>query len=106
MVEMAKKRPAKKKAAAGSGQKKRKKKKMRLTLKSRSLKQTDSYSDAVGWSVSGRVLEDPSAGATEESSKIKHQCTLCGSVMMVGKPKRAKYTITCPHCEHVDDFSS
>jgi len=102
---MAKKRPSKKKAPAGGGKKKRKKK-MRLTLKSRSLKQTDQYSDSVGWSVSGRVLEDPSAGAMEEPSKIKHQCTLCGSVMMVDKPKRAKYTITCPHCEHVDDFSS
>ena len=100
---MAKKRPAKKKAPAKGG-KKRRKKKMRLTLKSRSLKQTDSYSDSVGWSVSGRVLED-APQAIEEPSKIKHQCTLCGSVMMVDKPKRAKYTITCPHCEHVDDFS-
>ena len=104
---MAKKRPAKKKAPAAGGQKKRKKKKkMRLTLKSRSLKQSDSYSDSVGWSVDGRVLEDPNAGVIEEPTKIKHQCTLCGSIMMVGKPKRAKYTITCPHCEHVDDFSS
>ncbi len=100
---MAKKRGPRKKPAAG-GPKKKRRKKMRLTLKSKSLKKkTDIYTDTVGWSTSGRVLED--APTIEEPTKIKHQCSLCGSIMMVDKPKRAKYTITCPNCEHVDDFS-
>ena len=99
---MAKKRGPRKKPAAG-GSKKKRRKKMRLTLKSKSLNKTDSDRDTVGWYTSGRVLED--APKIEEPTKIKHQCSLCGSIMMVDKPKRAKYTITCPHCEHVDDFS-
>lgn len=101
---MAKKRGPRKKPAPG-GVKKKKRKKMRLTLKSRSLKKTDSYTDTVGWSTSGRVLED-APSAIQEPTKIKHQCSLCGSIMMVDKPKRAKYTITCPHCEHIDEFTS
>ena len=96
---MAAKRPA------GGKKKKKRRKKMRLTLKSRSIKETDSYTDSVGWSTSGRVLDDPSASGPVEPDKIKHQCSLCGSVMMVPKPKRAKYTIFCPHCEHTDEFS-
>ena len=101
---MAAKRPTKgKKPATGGKKTKRRKKKMRLTLKSRTMKEEDTYTDSVGWSTTGRVLED--AVAAPESDKIKHQCRLCGSIMMVAKPKRAKYTITCPNCEHKDDFS-
>jgi transcription elongation factor Elf1 len=100
---MAAKRPTKKKPAV-SGKKKRRKK-MRLSLKSRSIKEKDSYTASVGWSTSAKTLDDPALAIPTEPDKLKHQCTLCGSIMMVAKPKRAKYTITCPHCEHIDEFS-
>ena len=91
-------------AKSPSGKKKRRRKKLRLTLKSRNIKETDTYSDQVGWETS-RALEDPNAGATpNEPEFLRHQCTLCGSIMQAPKPKRARYTITCPNCEHQDTF--
>ena len=87
-------------ASAGGGKKKRRrKKKLRLTLKSRSIKKADTYTDSVGWT-NTKVLEGVEPEKTKEPEKIRHQCSLCGSMMMIPKPKRAKYTITCPSCEH------
>ena len=97
----AKKGPGRK---AGGG-KKRRRKKLRLTLKSRKIQQTDSYTDQLGWETSGRALEDPNANkAPTEPQFIRHQCSLCGSIMQVPKPKRSRYKITCPNCEHEDTF--
>lgn len=79
--------------------KRRKKKKFRLSLKSSKLKKTDSYSDSVGWSKDvGRTVE--AAPVRKGPEIIKHQCDMCGSIMKVPKPKKDRYTITCPHCEH------
>lgn len=98
---MAAKRPRK----SSGGKKKRRRKKLRLSLKSRNIKETDSYTDQVGWETSSRVLDDPNAHAkTTEPVTIRHQCSLCGSIMQAPKPKRARYTITCPNCEHIDNF--
>ena len=41
----------------------------------------------------------------KQPEKIKHQCTMCGSMMMVKKPKKHRYTITCPNCEHEEQFN-
>lgn len=79
--------------------KRRKRKKFRLSLKSSKLKKTDSYSDSVGWSKDvGRTVE--AAPVQKGPEIIKHQCEMCGSIMKVPKPKKDRYTITCPHCEH------
>ncbi len=84
--------------------KRRKKRKIRLSLKSSKLKKTDTYSDQVGWSTDvGRSLGE--APKAKEPDTIKHQCSLCGAIMKVQKPKKARYTISCPHCGHEDNFS-
>jgi len=67
------------------------------------MKKTDSYTDQVGWSTQvGRTLEE--APKSKEPETIRHQCTLCGAIMKVPKPKKARYTITCPTCDHQDSF--
>ena len=79
--------------------KRRRKKKFRLSLKSSKLKKTDTYTDSVGWSTNvGRTVDAPEVKKGPEI--IKHQCELCGSIMKVPKPRKERYTITCPHCEH------
>ena len=86
------------------GKRRKKKRKFRLSLKSSKMKKTDSYTDQVGWSTDvGRTLgEKPKP---KEPETIKHQCTLCGVIMKVPKPKKARYTISCPHCGHEDSFN-
>lgn len=68
------------------------------------MKKTDSYSDQVGWSTDvGRTLGEEVKPKGPDT--IKHQCEMCGTIMKVKKPKKAKYTITCPHCEHEQSFN-
>ena len=68
------------------------------------MKKTDSYSDQVGWSTDvGRTLGE--APKSKEPDTIKHQCSLCGAIMKVPKPKKARYTISYPHCGHEDAFN-
>jgi len=83
--------------------KKKKKRKLRLSLKSSKMKKTDTYSDQLGWSTQvGRTLEE--APKSNEPETIRHQCSLCGAIMKVPKPKKERYTITCPTCDHQDSF--
>ena len=90
------------------GKRKKRKRKLRLKLKSSKISKNDSYSESRGWSTDvGRTLGEgaenkPKANVPET---IKHQCTLCGAIMKVPKPKKARYTITCPHCQHEDSFN-
>ena len=101
---MAAKKPTRGKSAkAPGGKKKRRRKKLRLTLKSKAIKKTDSYTDQIGWETAGHVLTGESK-KDNAPTEIKHQCTLCGTVMTIPKPKRAKYSVTCPYCEHEDTF--
>ncbi len=90
-------------ARAPGGKPRKRKRKLRLSLKSSKLKKTDSYSDQLGWSTDvGRTIAEPEKPKGPEI--IKHQCELCGSIMNVPKPKKARYTITCPNCEHSQMF--
>ena len=45
------------------------------------------------------------APKAKEAETIKHQCSLCGAIMKVPKPKKARYTISCPQCGHEDNFN-
>ena len=86
------------------GKRRKKKRKIRLSLKSSKMKKTDSYTDQVGWSTDvGRTLSEKPK--PKEPETIRHQCTLCGAIMKVPKPKKARYTISCPHCGHEDSFN-
>lgn len=88
---------------APPGKRKKKKRKLRLSLKSSKMKKTDSYTDQLGWSTDvGRTLEEKAKPKGPDT--IKHQCQMCGTIMKVPKPKKARYTITCPHCEHQEFF--
>ena len=83
---------------------KRKKRKVKLTLKSRSLKE-DTYVDRRGWTTNAtsRKLTDDETPKSQPDF-IKHQCTGCGYVLKVPRPKRDRYVVECPSCETKDEF--
>ena len=85
------------------GQKKRKRK-LRLSLKSSSIKEAQGYVDQIGWTTTSNSnrLEAPESPKIPEF--IKHQCSGCGYVLKVPRPKRDRYTIVCPSCETKDEF--
>lgn len=88
------------------GKRKKPKRKMRLKLKSSKISKTDSYTESRGWSTDvGRTLGNETENKPKQAEKIKHQCTMCGSIMSVKKPNKQRYTITCPHCEHEEQFN-
>ena len=95
---------ARKATAPGGGKKKRKRRKMRLTLKSRSLKKDSGYSDGVGWSQA--KSNTPADTGPVEPQVIRHQCTMCGAMNQIPKPKRSRYKVECanPDCGHVDEL--
>lgn len=74
-------------------------------MKSKSIaEEEDSYTDRIGWNASiGTVLED-NEETIEEPKTITHQCSMCGSMMTIPKPKRERYRIVCsyPQCGHSD----
>ena len=91
--------------APAPGKKRRRKKKLRLSLKSSKMKKSDSYSDGLGWSTDvGRTLSEPDKPRAPDT--IRHQCEMCGSIMKVPKPKKAKYTVSCayPECDNIMEF--
>ena len=96
---------AKKRAKQGAG-KKRRRKKLKLTLRSRGLKGKSNYKDKVGWSTSeaGHVLGEPEK--TDIPQIIDHQCSMCGSMMQIPRPKRERYKVQCAHpeCGHEDEI--
>jgi len=91
-----------KKAAAGGGKRKKRRRKMKLSLKSRTVK-GESYEDNVGWS---RVSEEEKAIGPAEPEVVNHQCSLCGSMNRIPKPKRDRYKVKCAYteCGHEDEI--
>ncbi|MBJ08857.1 MAG: hypothetical protein CMB63_06445 [Euryarchaeota archaeon] len=64
----------------------------------------DNYTDTIGWNTAmGTVLEEE-IETVEEPKTITHQCSMCGSIMTIPKPKRERYRIVCSHpmCGHAD----
>ena len=90
---------------APGGKKRRRKRKLRLTLRQNKIKKADTYTDSLGWSTDvGRTLEDvPKA---QEPEMINIQCDMCGSMLKIRKPTRARYSVTCtyPECGNVMSF--
>ena len=83
----------------------RRRRRLRLKMRSTTIvDEEDSYTDRIGWNTSvGTVLED-NEEIVEEPKTITHQCSMCGSMMTVPKPKRERYRIVCtyPQCGHSD----
>ncbi len=97
---------ARKAANPGGGKKKRRRRKMRLTLKSRGLKKDQGYTDKVGWSTAKQ--DTPEDTGPVEPQVVRHQCTMCGAMTQIPKPKRARYKVECanPDCGHVDELGA
>ena len=97
---------ARKAANPGGGKKKRRRRKMKLTLKSRGLKKDQGYSDKVGWSTAAQNTTQETGPV--EPQVIRHQCTMCGAMNQIPKPKRARYKVECanPDCGHVDELGA
>ena len=94
---------AKRNPKTGAGGKKRRRRKMKLTLRSRSIKKDESHGDRVGWSqIDSPQAEVPTGPIAPEV--IRHQCTMCGAMNQIPKPKRDRYKIECanPDCGNVD----
>ncbi len=72
---------------------------MRLSLKQKKLSvKADTYTDNLGWSTDvGRTLGDAPTQAAPETLKV--QCTQCGSMLKIPKPKKSRYTVTCAFAE-------
>ena len=90
------------KKSRGKGGKRRRK--IKLSLRSRSLKKEQSHVDSIGWS---KVQEQRSEDTgPKEPEVIQHQCSYCGAMNRIPKPKRAKYQVECanPDCGHVDSI--
>jgi len=84
---------------------KKKKRKMRLSLKQKKMKKVDTYTDSLGWSTDvGRTLTDAPEKKGPETLTV--QCTMCGSMLKIPKPKKAKYTVSCayPECGNIMEF--
>ena len=98
------KRPAPPKK--GQPQKKGRRIKIKLRLKQSSItEEDDSYRDQVGWTVTHNEMEDfTEEPVSKEPEVVDHQCTMCGSMMRIPRPKRDRYTVICayPECGHED----
>ena len=94
------------KAPAGGKKPKKRKRKMRLSLKQKKMNTTgDSYKDNLGWSTDvGRTLADNPTPEAAETLRV--QCDMCGCMLKIPKPKKARYTVSCsyPGCDHIMKF--
>ena len=83
----------------------KKKRKLRLSLKQKKMKKVDTYTDSLGWSTDvGRTLTDEPAKKGPDTLTV--QCNMCGSMLKIPKPKKAKYTVSCayPECGNIMEF--
>ena len=91
--------------APGGKKRPRRKRKLRLSLRQSKIKKTDDYTASVGWSTEvGRTLGDAPKKAEPETLTI--QCDMCGSMLKIRKPTKARYSVTCsyPECGNVMSF--
>ena len=93
------------KKAPPKGKPKRRRRRLKLRMKSKEITtEEDNYTDTVGWNTAmGTVLEEETE-VVEEPKTITHQCSMCGAMMTIPKPKRDRYRIVCsyPMCGHAD----
>jgi hypothetical protein len=64
----------------------------------------DSYSDQIGWTSMAEDFEDYEDPTPQEPEIVTHQCTMCGAMMRIPRPKRERYKVICAHpeCGHSD----
>jgi hypothetical protein len=80
--------------------------KIKLGLKQRFLSSDeDTYEDQVGWTVSQAALEPlEDVEEIQKPEVVNHQCSMCGSIMQIPRPKRDRYKVICAYseCGHED----
>ena len=101
------KKPKGRPKAAPTGKKKRKRRRLRIKLglrESEISEESERYQDEVGWTVHGTVLDEIEETGPKEPEIITHQCSMCGSILQIPKPKRERYKVECtyPECGHAD----
>ena len=78
------------------GKRKRRKRKMKLTLRSRGIKKKkDEYKDALGWTTTGTSQAAAEASTETLPDIVMHQCSMCGAMNKIPRPKRDRYKVIC-----------
>ena len=102
-------RPKGKPKPKGKPTKKKKKKGRRINIKlnlrqKKITDEDDSYSDQIGWTSMAEDFEDYEDPTPQEPEIVTHQCTMCGAMMRIPRPKRERYKVICAHpeCGHSD----
>ena len=78
---------------------------MKLTLRSRGIKQKkDEYRDALGWTTTDTSQAALDARSDDLPEIVMHQCSLCGAMNKIPRPKRDRYKVICAQeeCGHED----
>ena len=99
------KKPKGKPKSAPAKKKKRRRLRIKLGLRESEISdESDRYKDEVGWTSAGTILDDFEDTGPTEPQIITHQCSMCGSVLQIPKPKRDRYKVQCtyPECGHAD----
>ncbi|MDC0045955.1 hypothetical protein OAI95_02045, partial [Candidatus Poseidoniales archaeon] len=99
--------PPKGKPKGAPGGKKKRKRRLRIKLGLREAEISDAddrYKDELGWTVHGTILEEMEESGPKEPEIVTHQCSMCGSMMQIPRPKRDRYKVECayPECGHSD----
>ncbi len=85
--------------------KKKRRLRIKLGLRESNLSENDDlYTDQVGWTVGENTLEELESEKPKGPEIVSHQCSMCGSMMQIPKPKRDRYKVVCayPECGHAD----
>jgi len=99
------KKPKGKLKSAPVKKKKRRRLRIKLGLRESEISdESERYKDEVGWTSAGNILDDFEETGPAEPEIITHQCTMCGSILQIPKPKRDRYKVVCtyPECNHAD----
>ena len=64
----------------------------------------DTYSDQIGWTAMEENFDDYEDETPKEPEIVTHQCSMCGAMMRIPRPKRERYKVVCAHpeCGHSD----
>jgi len=85
--------------------KKRRRLRIKLGLKQSEISsEEEAYTDQIGWTVDHTTLQELESEQDKGPEIVTHQCTMCGSMMQIPKPKRERYKVVCayPECGHAD----
>ena len=69
---------------------------MKLTLRSRGIKKNkDEYRYNIGLTTTGTSQEAAEASTESLPDIVMHQCSMCGAMNKIPRPKRDRYKVIC-----------